>query len=602
VREYIKRFEAAGELRRIDEKVDIYLEAGHIAYAEAKKENGGQALLFTQPTRGDRVFQTPIIMNLYGSQKRVEEIFGAPIEEIASQIQKLVAPEHATTLCGKIAKIWDLLKLRKCFPTRSEKRGKSQERVYLENEVKLSDLPILTTWKEDGGAFITMGQVYTRSLDGKERNLGAYRLQVFDDRALGLHWQIHKDASHFFYEYEKAGVPMPVSVAIGGDPLYIWCATAPLPKGIFELLLYGFIRKKKAKLVKCVTNDLYVPADADFVIEGYVENPRERRIEGQFGDHTGYYTLKEPYPFMNVKAITTRRDPIFAATVVGKPPIEDKYMGYPTERIFLPLFRTSCPELIDYRMPENGVFHNLILAKLRIRYEGAALKAMHAFWGIGQMSFVKHAIFLDENAPDLNDYSAAFKYCLDRFSRDRLLVSRGILDALDHSSPQALLGGKLALDCTREKVEKNVSILSDRELLEKIKAIVPEAAALKQYGLDSANPIALLKIRKVRSAKEFAVSLAALKANISILIVMDDEKNDVENGYMSLWRISNNIDAARDLIIGDYVFLDATSKDDRDGFDREWPKDVECDRETIEKLRAKGLWNYDQKFEEKFQL
>ncbi|MDR1912147.1 MAG: menaquinone biosynthesis decarboxylase [Helicobacteraceae bacterium] len=599
---FIERLKKLGELRVIDEETDVYLEIAHIAYAEVKKENGGQALLFTKPARGDRVYKTPVLANLYGSQKRVKAIFGRDVEEVALRVSKLLAGDHPTTFRGKLAKVLELFKLRKCFPARSNRRGISQEIVKLNEQAKLSDLPILTTWKGDGGAFIAMGQVYTRSLDGKAHNLGMYRLQVFDDQTLGLHWQIHKDSNHFFNEYEAAGVPMPVSVAIGGDPLYTWCATAPLPRGIFELLLYGFIRGKKAKLVKCLTNDLYVPSDADFVIEGFVQNPKERMIEGEFGDHTGYYTLKEPYPFMRIKAITSKRDPIFLATVVGKPPIEDKYMGYPTERIFLPLFKTSCPELIDYRMPENGVFHNLILAKLRVSYAGHALQAMHAFWGVGQMSFVKHAIFVGIGAPDLGDYSALLKHCLDRFSPDRLLISQGVLDALDHSSPQALLGGKLGADFTGEKLEKTIEVLGDQELFKKVKTALPEALALKQYGIDSANPIVLLQIRKTRPVKELTIALKTLKKYLSIVVVLDEKNNDVENPYMSVWRVSNNIDVARDLIIDDLVLLDATSKGELDGFAREWPKDVDCDRETIEKLREKGLWSYDQEFERRFQL
>ncbi|MDR1451606.1 MAG: menaquinone biosynthesis decarboxylase [Helicobacteraceae bacterium] len=602
MRAWIERFEKMGELKVIYEKVDLELEMAHIAYAEAKKEGGGRALLFAKPTRDGEVLQTPVFMNIYGSRKRTEAIFGREIEQIAARVQKLIAPDHPTTVGGKIAKLLDLWRLRKCFPTRSKKRGECQARILLGKEAKLSDLPILKTWKEDGGAFITMGQVYTRSLDGKARNLGMYRLQVFDDHTLGLHWQIHKDSSAFFCEYEKAGVPMPVSVAIGGDPLYVWCATAPLPKGIFELLAYGFIREKRAKLVRCVTNDLFVPGDADFTIEGFIDNPSARLIEGPFGDHTGYYTPKEAYPFMRVGAITSKRDPVFAATVVGKPPIEDKYMGYPTERIFLPLFRTSCPELIDYKMPENGVFHNLIIAKLRTRYDGHVLQAMHAFWGVGQMSFVKHAAFVGEDAPDLDDYEATLEYCSDRFSTDRVVVASGALDALDHSSPQPLFGGKLGLDFTGAKVKKKVSAVSDRELFDKIKPLVPEAIKLKQYAINGANPIALLQIRKVRPVKAFASALESLKEYLSIVIALDDRNNDVENGYMSLWRICNNIDAARDLTLGAIVLLDATTKDEADGFNREWPKDTDCDRDTIKRLRQKGLWDYDEAFERKFQL
>ena len=240
-----------------------------------------------------------------------------------------------------------------------------------------------------------------------------YRLQVYDDNTVGMHWQIHKDSNHFFHEFKKAGKKMPVSIGIGGDPMYIWCGQAPLPIGVFELMLYGFVKNKAAKLVKSITNDIYVPADNDYIIEGFVD-PSKMKIEGAFGDHTGYYTLEEEYPFREVTAITQKKEPVFLATVVGKPPLEDKYMGHATERIFLPLLQTTCPDLLDYYMPENGVFHNLILAKIKTLYPGHAQQMMHAFWGVGQMSFVKHAIFVNEDAPELTDHDKLAKHILNR--------------------------------------------------------------------------------------------------------------------------------------------------------------------------------------------
>ncbi|MDR2905893.1 MAG: menaquinone biosynthesis decarboxylase [Helicobacteraceae bacterium] len=602
MRNFVEKLQEIGELEVICEPLDANLEIAALAYAEVKKENGGKALLFKNVFNGEKKYDFPVLMNLYGSHKRVREIFGKDIEEIASEVDSFVRPEHPTSFFGKIKKIASFWKLRNIFPKRSRSRGECQEVIVQGDAAKLSDLPILKTWKNDGGAFITMGQVYTRSVDNKMNNVGMYRLQVFDDQTLGLHWQIHKDSSNFFAEYEEKNIKMPVSIAIGGDPLYVWCATAPLPKGIFELLLYGFIRRKRAKLVKCVTNDLFVPNDADFVIEGYIENTRDRKIEGEFGDHTGYYTPKEPYPFMKVTAITRKKTPIYYATIVGKPPIEDKYMGYPTERIFLPLFRANCPHLIDYKMPENGVFHNLILAKIKNTFAGQPLQAMHAFWGVGQMSFVKHAIFVGADAPDLNDYEKFFEWCLNRFSPEKLLVSNGVLDALDHSSRAPLVGGKLGLDCTGKIVNSHKKILTDPELFNLVKPLVKEAIAVKQYGIYTANPVALLQIDKIRSAKEIYNDLSELKDHFAIAIVLDNENNDINNAYMSVWRICNNIDAIYDLIVGDFVFLDATNKDARDGFNREWPKDTDLDEKVVEKLREKGLWQLDKSLEEKFQL
>ncbi|GHV07931.1 hypothetical protein AGMMS50229_15530 [Campylobacterota bacterium] len=601
--DWIEKLAKIDELTVIDQAVDVELEMAHLAYAEAKKEGGGKALLFTKPVRGDREYQMPVLMNLYGSQKRVNLIFGGDIEPIADRVKNLLKPDIPKTLLGKLKKLIELAKLRTLFPKRYLMRGFCQAKIMTKDEIKLSDLPILKTWKYDGGAFITMGQVYTQTLDGKQQNLGMYRLQVFDDRTLGLHWQIHKDSSSFFDEYEAANTPMPVSIAIGGDPLYTWCATAPLPKGVFELLLYGFIRGKNAKLVKCRTNELFVPDDADIVIEGWIQNPKERKLEGAFGDHTGYYTAIEPYPFLTVSAITTAMKPVFLATVVGKPPIEDKFMGLPTERIFLPLLRTSVPELIDYKMPENGVFHNLIVAKIKTRYEANALQAMHAFWGVGQMSFVKHAIFVGANAPELTNYERLAKYCLDRFLPQKMLISEGVLDALDHSSPKPLRGGKLGIDLTGEIVPNACNILSDDRLFEMISRVAPEIVALKQYMIGTTNPVSLIVINKTTSVKHLYHKLRPFKHHLALVFVMDNHNNDVENIYMSVWRIVNNIDAIRDIYINDrFVLFDATNKDTSDGYDREWVKDTDCDAETIETLRKKGLWNYDEAFHKKWQL
>jgi 4-hydroxy-3-polyprenylbenzoate decarboxylase len=275
-----------------------------------------------------------------------------------------------------------------------------------------------------------------------------------------MHWQIHKDSSHFFDQYQKAGKKMPVSIAIGGNPLYTWCATAPLPYGVNELLMYGLITKTPAELVKSLTTPLYIPKDVDYVIEGWVDTT-QMRIEGPFGDHTGYYTLKEPYPVLEVSAITTKQNPMFLATVVGKPPLEDKYMGWATGKIFFPLLKTTAPDLLDYHMPENGGFHNLIIAKMQPHYKGHAKQFMHAFWGAGQMSFVKHAIFVDEKAPKLENYEALSRYVLDRFTPKSLFVSEGVLDALDHSSPEALVGGKLGVDATLPIRVEGPMLLSD---------------------------------------------------------------------------------------------------------------------------------------------
>jgi 4-hydroxy-3-polyprenylbenzoate decarboxylase len=502
----------------------------------------------------------------------------------------------------KLSMASELFSLKNIFPKKLKGKGECQEIVYENDDIDLSRIPVLTTWEQDGGPFITMGQVYTQSLDGEMVNLGMYRLQVFDKDTLGMHWQIHKDSSHFFDQYQKAGKKMPVSVAIGGDPLYTWCATAPLPYGVNELLMYGLITKKPAQLVKSLTTPLYIPKDVDYVIEGWVDTEK-LKLEGPFGDHTGYYTLEEMYPCMKVSAITTKKKPTYLATVVGKPPLEDKYMGWATGKIFFPLLKTTAPDLLDYHMPENAGFHNLIVAKMQPLYKGHAKQFMHAFWGAGQMSFVKHAIFLDEKAPKLDNYEALSTYILNRFTPKSLFITEGILDALDHSSPEELVGGKLGIDATAANVVEAPNLLGDEELLVKVKELVPDAVNLHQFMRRTKNPITVISVNKTKNVKEYFDALVPLSTNIRIVVFIDDKANDVNNVYMTIWRVTNNIDALRDVYIsGLMVGLDGTNKNSLDGFNRRWPDDVDCTPSVIESLKQKGVWDFPDKLQTKYQL
>lgn len=591
-------------LRIIDDELDIYLEIPHIAYVEVKKEDS-KALLFTNVVdrKNNKRFDIPVLMNVFCNEKAVKLFIGDG-DKIGREIESLLKMKPPTTLSEKLSTFGKLFALKNTIPKKNRGKGECQEVIRLGSEAKLSDLPILTTWEQDGGPFITMGQVYTTSLNGEMKNLGMYRLQVYDDNTLGMHWQIHKDSNHFFHEYKKAGKKMPVTIGIGGDPMYIWCGQAPLPIGIFELMLYGFVKNKNAQLVKSITNDIYVPKDNDFVIEGFVDTSK-LRIEGPFGDHTGYYTLEEEYPFMEVTAITHKKEPTYLATVVGKPPLEDKYMGHATERIFLPLLKTTAPDLIDYYMPENGVFHNLIIAKIKTLYPGHASQMMHAFWGVGQMSFVKHAIFVNEDAPELTEHEAITEYILNRIDIDELLVSRGVVDALDHSSPKFAVGGKLGLDCTAEEVsELGITLLKDDELLVKMKEITDEVKDLKQYFTNTKNPLTVITVDKKRNQKELFESLKPLYGNIKILVIVDAKnQNDVNNPYMLLWRVVNNIDSNRDLYIeNSTICLDGTNKNEFDNFKRRWPDDVDCTKEVIDSLRQRGILDISDEFIKKFQL
>lgn len=592
-----------GELTEIHDELDIYLEIPHIAYVEVKKENS-KALLFTNPVnkKDGSKFQDPVLMNLFGSFERTELLFGRSVEGVAEEIENLLHMKPPASMRDKFSMLGDLFSLKNIFPKRLKGEGACQEVKFLGDEADLNRLPILTTWEEDGGPFITMGQVYTQSLDGELVNLGMYRLQMYDGKHLGMHWQIHKDSSHFFDQYQREGKKMPVSIALGGDPLYTWCATAPLPYGVNELLLYGLITKKPARLVKSLTTPLFIPEDVDYVIEGWVD-PSQVKIEGPFGDHTGYYTLEEPYPIMEVSAITHKKNPVYLATVVGKPPLEDKFMGWATERIFLPLLKTNASDLIDYHMPENGVFHNLILAKMKTLYKGHAKQFMHAFWGAGQMSFVKHAIFVGEDAPRLNNYEPMVTYILNRFHPSRVLISEGITDALDHSSPEALVGGKLGIDCTGKAVMDAPELLKDEELLRRLQKCDDSILDVRQYMRRTRNPISVISVKKSTSMKEVFENIKGLEENLRIVVFVDSEKNDLDNPYMLIWRVVNNIDAGRDIYIsGDLVGVDGTNKNSLDGFEREWPGDVECTPSVISSLVDREILQMDKSLQDKFQL
>lgn len=574
-----------GELKIITTPLDIELEIPHIAYIEVKKQDS-KALLFTNPIckKTNTTFEMPVLMNLFGSFRRLE-LLGINAESIAKEIGaflQLSAPKNFS----------DTLKKLRLFSTlrylKSKKVRSSWHKIITKDEVDLFKLPILKTWEDDGGRFITAGQIYTQSLNGKMKNLGMYRLQVHSKNTLGMHFQIHKDSMVFFNEYKNANVKMPVTICIGGDPLYTWCAQAPLPLGMYELMLYGFIRKKSVKVCKSPTNDILIPQDCDIAISGFIDT-NLLLDEGPFGDHTGYYTLIEKYPAMEVESIALSKNPIYLSSVVGKPPLEDKYLGYATERIFLPLLKMTNPNLLDYYMPENGVFHNLILAKIAPCYPANAEQVMHSFWGVGQMSFVKHAIFLPPNAPQLTNHSEITQFILNNFDINDLLITHGICDALDHSSPKFAQGGKLGINCTNgEPNYANLEKLSDEELFLQVAKQYDEAVVLRHYFSDTKNPITLLGIEKKTPVLTHIDAFSS--RFFRIVFVLDSANNDLENLYMCLWRIVNNIDAKRDILVKNNVALiDATQKGELEHFKREWPKDVDCNAEVLKRLLDLGL-------------
>ncbi|EAI1750207.1 menaquinone biosynthesis decarboxylase [Campylobacter coli] len=599
MKEFIQILKENDLLRVIEEPVDVDLEIAHLAYIEAKKGEKGKALLFKNPIdkKLNKQYKFPVLMNTFCNKKALNLAFGRDYEEVAEEISKLIKLHIPTSFKAKMDFFMNLLSFKNIPPKRLKKNKALYDYEILNS---LEELPILKTWEDDAGKFITMGQVYTQNLDKTQNNLGMYRLQMSDKNELLIHWQIHKDGANFYHEYKNAGFKkMPVSIAIGGDPLYIWCSQAPLPKGIFELLLYGFIKKTPAKITPC-ENGIFVPYDSDVVIEGYVDL-EEFKIEGPFGDHTGFYTPAELFPVMKVEKIYAKKDAIYQATVVGKPPLEDKIMGLGTERIFLPLLQTSVPDLIDYNMPENGVFHNLILAKIDAKYPAHAQQIMHAFWGVGQMSFVKHAIFVDKNAPSLKDYDALIPYMLDRFNTKKILISEGICDQLDHASPNSCFGGKAGLDACGEIQVEELEILEDEKLLELFKTKV-ELLNLKQFYKESKSPIVCILLDKKEKIKQSFDKLLEFKKHFRILVFLDAE-NKLENSYMLVWRVVNNIDAKRDIFIKEErLGVDASAKGKAEGYLRAWPKQTDCTKSVIEDLILRNILENNPDLFNKFEI
>ncbi|HHO0559774.1 TPA: menaquinone biosynthesis decarboxylase [Campylobacter coli] len=599
MKDFIKILKDNDLLKVYEEPVDVDLEIAHLAYIEAKKGEKGKALLFKNPIdkKLNKQYKFPVLMNTFCNEKALNLAFGRDYKEVADEISKLTKLHIPTSFKAKIDFFMNLLSLKNVPP----KRLKADKALYdYELLNSLEELPILKTWEEDAGRFITMGQVYTQNLDKTQNNLGMYRLQVSDKNELLMHWQIHKDGANFYHEYKNAGFKkMPVSIAIGGDPLYIWCSQAPLPKGIFELLLYGFIKKTPAKLTPC-ENGIFVPYDSDIVIEGYVDL-EEFKVEGPFGDHTGFYTPAELFPVMKVEKIYAKKEAIYQATVVGKPPLEDKIMGLGTERIFLPLLQTSVPDLLDYNMPENGVFHNLILAKIDAKYPAHAQQIMHAFWGVGQMSFVKHAIFVDKKAPNLDDYDALIPYILNRFNTNKILISEGICDQLDHASPNSCFGGKAGLDACEEAMVEELEILEDEKLLELFTTKI-EPVNLKQFYKESKSPIVCILLDKKEKIEQSFEKLLEFKKHFRILVFLDSN-NKLENPYMLVWRVVNNIDAKRDIFIkADRVGVDASAKGLVEGYERVWPKQTDCTQSVIEDLILRNILENDPEFFNKFEI
>jgi 4-hydroxy-3-polyprenylbenzoate decarboxylase len=444
LREFVRALENAGELKRIPFEVDPRLEITE--FADRSVKTGGPAFLFEKP-KGSRY---PLLINAFASMRRMELALGVgSVDEIAARITEMLEMRMPQGLINKLKMLPKLADMAGFFPKMAG-RGPCQETVR-GADFSLAELPVLHCWPQDGGPFITFPMVFTRNPETGKRNCGMYRMQVYDARTTGMHWQTQKQGAEHYRRIAREGKParMPVAVAIGADPATLYSAILPLPPDLDEMMIAGFLRNKPVEMVKCMTVDLEVPAQAEFVLEGYVEIGETRR-EGPFGDHTGFYSLDDDYPVFHVGHVTHRKDPIYAATIVGPPPMEDYYMGKAVERIFLPLMRMQIPEIRDISMPAEGVFHNLMLISIRKSYAGQARKVMHAIWGLGQAMFTKVIVVVDEDV-DVQNHSEVAWRALNNIDPQRdIEFCLGPVDSLDHASRLPDFGSKMGIDATRK--------------------------------------------------------------------------------------------------------------------------------------------------------
>lgn len=596
---FIGKLEKAGELKRVNTFIDPTLEVTEIADRVSKQDGGGKAFLFENT---GTIF--PLLINMLGSEKRIALAFGREsVFEIENEIEVLFG-----TLLKPKETFWDKLKLLPMLKEVSEWMPRKLNRKGVCQEVRmtspdLSQLPILTCWPADGGPFITLPCVHTIDPETGAPNVGMYRMHVFEKDLTGMHWHKHKTGAAHFEKYKKLGKRMPVTVTLGGDPVYTYAATAPMPENMDEYLLSGFLRKKPVKLVKCLTNDLYVPEDADFVIEGYVDPAEDLIWEGPFGDHTGFYSLADWYPKFHVTCITHKKDAVYPATIVGIPPMEDAYIGLATERIFLtPIRMSMVPELKDMTLPVAGVAHNFTVVKIDKSYPGQAVKVMNSLWGAGQMMFNKVLVVVDAEV-NIHQPLELAKVFLQNFKPDYSLhFSKGPLDVLDHASSKFAFGSKLGIDLTtpfeEEQVERKKSFLSnvfDASLLEKL----PEITGFCDLNNKLQIPVLLIKIKKDNSyskRKLMTEMLATALPEMYSMVVMFNNGTDLEDLFMTMWLLGGNLEPMRDVTIetginGDeIVFVDATFKtESHDNFQRDWPNVVTMDEKTITSIDKK--WN-----------
>ena len=628
---FIDTLEKEGELLRIKTFVDPKLEMAEITDRISKQPGGGKALLFENTGYDPACRQAgfPVLMNAYGSERRMCLALGVQhLDDVAKEIENLFkllsAPKEG--ILDKLKMLPKLNQFASWMPTVKSSRGECQDIVMCEKPLlqggvwgglpDITKLPVITCWPKDGGPFVTLPVIHTKDPNTGIRNVGMYRMQVFAPTLTGMHWHKHKVSAKHFNEYKKLNKRMPVAVALGGDPVYAYSATAPLPENVDEYMLAGFLRKKKVELVKCITQpEIEVPADADFIIEGYVEPGDEMIWEGPFGDHTGYYSLPDWYPRFHITAITHKKDPVYPATIVGIPPQEDAWLGKATERIFLaPIKMTLIPEIVDMDMPVEGVFHNLVIAKIKKDYAGQGQKVMNAMWGAGQMMFNKILVLVDGEIK-IQDYEQLAKYVFENMNpATDIYFSTGPMDVLDHSCSKLGFGGKMCIDGTHkfeEEIDESSefrvqsSELSEKLLLDKF----PEIHHVNTFLLKKEISCLIISVKKNRKGhiKELHEQICSLKEIAGVKMILYVEHTvDANDLPTALWRFCNNLDPKRDSHISklpsrslqlathnSYVScigFDGTRKTKEfDDFNRDWPNIIVADNATIMAVDAK--WN-----------
>ena len=602
--EFIDALEREGELVRIKTYVNPKWEIAEITDRVSKSGGGGKALLF-ENTGTD----FPVLMNAYGSEKRMCMALGVDhVDEVAEQMQSLfhLLSSPKENLLDKLKMLPLLGEFAGWMPKVVKGKGDCQQVVITNPDI--TKLPVITCWPKDGGPFVTLPVIHTKDPGTGIRNVGMYRMQVFESTLTGMHWHKHKVSARHFAEYKKLGMKMPVAVALGGDPTYAYSATAPLPDNVDEYMLAGFLRKKKVELVKCITQpEIEVPADADFIIEGYVDPSEELIWEGPFGDHTGYYSLPDWYPKFHITAITHKKNAVYPATIVGIPPQEDAWLGKATERIFLaPIKMTMIPEIKDMDMPIEGVFHNLVIAQIQKDYAGQAQKVMNAMWGAGQMMFNKILVIADERT-SIQQYEKLAQTVFSNLNpASDVVFTNGPMDVLDHSCSKLGFGGKMCIDGTKkteEEIDENYvftnSSLSSVQIEQSIVNDFSNVKSVNASLLEKEIPCLIIAVQKTRRGEiaglHTELNDKAYLAGVKMILYVEHTVNP-KDLPIALWRFCNNLDPKRDQILYKTntlpyqacIGLDGTMKTkELDGFHRDWPNIIVANDETIEAVDKK---------------